>query len=348
MKKPILFTCLIFFVTLAKAQVFESEDFSTFNTGNIGTSISGTIPGQGGFFTSAVSFNGSTTTNNNNNNFQIVTDLQTGKKLQITGPNGTSARKSMWKEGLQTKWNNRTVGNDVVQLSFTFNTGFATTSENYFGMQLFDSNLNFTLGYSYNTMTRELLGVAYVNIGGSLVNSSFVLDTNGLILAQNTTYTLRCSYDFNTGEVLWNPDARPISIGLPNSYWVPNQQLVRLDFLGSSLQPGTSHGNVGSASVFFEDYELKAVNVSELLSNDEVVQSEITLYPNPSDDVLNLTIESFRPSNLKIYDLSGRTVKSLNLDSEKIIIDVSDLNSGIYMLMITNDLGSVSSKFIKN
>ncbi|MBF4986304.1 T9SS type A sorting domain-containing protein, partial [Nonlabens mediterrranea] len=36
------------------------------------------------------------------------------------------------------------------------------------------------------------------------------------------------------------------------------------------------------------------------------------------------------------------------LDSEKIIIDVSDLNSGIYMLMITNDLGSVSSKFIKN
>ncbi len=348
MKKIILLTCILFYASLAEAQILESEDFNTFNVGNIGTSIAGNIPGQGGFLTTAQSFNGSTTSNNNNDNFQIIRDSQNRKKLQITGPDGTSARKAMWKTGLQTRWNNRTMGNDVVQLTYTFNTGSTTTSENYFGIQLFDSNFNFTLGYSYDSLSRELIGVAYVNMGGSLVNLSFGLEPNGLILAQNTTYTLRCSYDFNTGEILWNPDSRPVSIGIPNSLWVPGQQIVELDFLGTALPPGTNFGNVGSTSAFFEDYELKAVGVSGLLSNDEILQSELTIFPNPTDDVLYLTIDSFRPGDLKIYDASGRIVKSLNLDSDQTTIDVSNIRSGIYMLTTTNDLGSISRKFIKN
>lgn len=71
----------------------------------------------------------------------------------------------MWQGGLDADWNNRITGNDVVQFEFTFNTGDATTSRSYFGMQLYDPNLNFVVGYAYSTETRELTGVAFLKNG---------------------------------------------------------------------------------------------------------------------------------------------------------------------------------------
>ena len=63
-------------------------------------------------------------------------------------------------------------------------------------MQLYDQNLNFVVGYAYSTETRELTGVAFLKNGmGVPTNLSIQLERGGLTLNQNTTYTLRCSYN---------------------------------------------------------------------------------------------------------------------------------------------------------
>lgn len=72
----------------------------------------------------------------------------------------------------------------------------------------------------------------------------------------------------------------------------------------------------------------------------------VSLYPNPAKETISLFIpfdyENFRAS---IYDLSGRQVKTV---VDPLNIDISDLNSGMYIINTTlNDL-SFNQKFVKN
>ncbi|UPQ79142.1 DUF4397 domain-containing protein [Flavobacterium azooxidireducens] len=74
--------------------------------------------------------------------------------------------------------------------------------------------------------------------------------------------------------------------------------------------------------------------------------NSVSLYPNPARETITLSIP-FDYENFKatIYDLSGRQVKTV---SDPNNIDVSDLNSGMYILNTTlNDL-SFNQKFVKN
>jgi hypothetical protein len=74
--------------------------------------------------------------------------------------------------------------------------------------------------------------------------------------------------------------------------------------------------------------------------------NSISLYPNPTRETISLSIpfeyENFQAT---IFDLSGRQVKTVTNPNN---IDVSDLNSGMYIMSTTlNDL-SFNQKFVKN
>lgn len=74
--------------------------------------------------------------------------------------------------------------------------------------------------------------------------------------------------------------------------------------------------------------------------------NSVSLYPNPARETITLSIP-FDYENFKatIYDLSGRQVKTVSNPNN---IDVSDLNSGMYIMNTTlNDL-SFNQKFVKN
>lgn len=80
------------------------------------------------------------------------------------------------------------------------------------------------------------------------------------------------------------------------------------------------------------------------LSIDEIDnKKQIKLYPNPTKDFIFIDdIEG----NITIWDASGRKVQSFNnVTSGK--IDVSNLNSGTYLLQVINDKKKYYSKFIK-
>lgn len=81
------------------------------------------------------------------------------------------------------------------------------------------------------------------------------------------------------------------------------------------------------------------------LSNDDVVLKNFKMYPNPVEDVLHFSIKNSVIEQIKFIDMNGRIVKEArgHLDN----LDVSNFTSGIYLLQIKTDKGSISKKIIK-
>jgi len=72
------------------------------------------------------------------------------------------------------------------------------------------------------------------------------------------------------------------------------------------------------------------------------------LYPNPVNDLLSISC-SGNNTQVEIYDLSGTQLFFVTLLGEEThLLDVSFLNSGIYMVRVSNKMGVGNYKIIKN
>ena len=96
-------------------------------------------------------------------------------------------------------------------------------------------------------------------------------------------------------------------------------------------------------------YTLSQIPVAlNKLSIPEVTfENTIAMYPNPTAQFLNLKGENLRGS-ATIYDLSGRMVIQPIEVSQDAQIDVSELDTGMYFLSISDSENKLSKKFIKN
>lgn len=76
------------------------------------------------------------------------------------------------------------------------------------------------------------------------------------------------------------------------------------------------------------------------LSTDLNEESSIAaFYPNPVSDILHLNTDG-KISHIEIYDMSGRCVKSINAEGNRLEIDVKSIDSGLYILRITGKDGN--------
>lgn len=84
-----------------------------------------------------------------------------------------------------------------------------------------------------------------------------------------------------------------------------------------------------------------------LLSNSEFEINDLTVSPNPTNNdwILSAsqTIES-----VKVYDILGKEVMSINPNLTEVSIDASQLNSGIYLARIASASGTKTMKLVRN
>jgi len=83
---------------------------------------------------------------------------------------------------------------------------------------------------------------------------------------------------------------------------------------------------------------------------DDHAADTYTLYPQPADNILTLETFAGEVAHIEISDLSGRKLTALKIQSVNTVqeINVSDLNSGIYLLQITTINGKRNvMKFVK-
>jgi len=75
-------------------------------------------------------------------------------------------------------------------------------------------------------------------------------------------------------------------------------------------------------------------------------ENDISIYPNPVNNNLNIKSNNTKLNSVKIFNLQGQLVnefKALNTD----VFDISELASGLYVIHIESDTGIAKKKFIK-
>jgi hypothetical protein len=95
-------------------------------------------------------------------------------------------------------------------------------------------------------------------------------------------------------------------------------------------------------------YDPKSVSVKKL-------GNDVSIYPSPSDKELNVTFRSTSTDKalIKLFGIDGKIIKQLSVEATKgrnlFMLDVSDLTTGIYFLVIETESGIKSSvsKFSK-
>ncbi len=72
------------------------------------------------------------------------------------------------------------------------------------------------------------------------------------------------------------------------------------------------------------------------------------IYPNPASDILTIATE-LRVKEVSIHDIYGRAVRQqVNETTGQQVVDVADLENGIYFINIKTDKGNIVKRFIKN
>ena len=76
----------------------------------------------------------------------------------------------------------------------------------------------------------------------------------------------------------------------------------------------------------------------------------LEVFPNPASNQINVVYDIKNNVNIQIVDLSGKTIYQTQTKSygfDKQTIDISQLQTGIYTIVIKSDTAISQRKFIK-
>ena len=102
----------------------------------------------------------------------------------------------------------------------------------------------------------------------------------------------------------------------------------------------------------FEDVQInQQLSVTEgetevVLGGEDALAAGIKLYPNPTANQLNFSVQGMDNTVVTIVDMNGKLVLSTTVSSAN-SIDVSSLNTGVYFAQFEIDQRQVSYKFVK-
>ena len=82
------------------------------------------------------------------------------------------------------------------------------------------------------------------------------------------------------------------------------------------------------------------------LSTSKILISDVSIYPNPARDFLNISAGE-KIDSATIYDLTGRIVKRSNPNKETFNFNISDLSNGVYLVKLNAGDKESTVKLIK-
>ena len=208
----------------------------------------------------------------------------------------------------------------------------STVAQSEVILYILDS-LSFTSGlFSNSIFTSELYTVTaqdvnngYIdipvsnNIGWDPINNTSTWEnvTLGIggyyaaieLYSGGNTYDIRILDDNTVGQPAWS-----------SAIWYPGDQSY-------------SNGNAFAIRM----------NMGANVGIDESVVNKVSIYPNPTSDVLNISTNSNELSKLTIKDISGKIVLSQKFNT-KVTISTENYSKGVYLINVKNNLGTVSEK----
>lgn len=88
----------------------------------------------------------------------------------------------------------------------------------------------------------------------------------------------------------------------------------------------------------------KTFSTNKLSINQLAIENGIKVYPNPAKDIVYISLDELQADfEIAFYDISGKLIYSGNMLTQKKKIDISVLNSGIYILKLKDSKGNTFS-----
>lgn len=134
---------------------------------------------------------------------------------------------------------------------------------------------------------------------------------------------------------------------VPNN--VDNVEKVEINSATGTYQMVITHKNTLSSgsqvvSVIVSGIDNTALSVD---TNELNNPAKLTIYPNPSNDIFNIKMLNYSDDSVvKVFDVNGRLIKSLKIDSDLVKLDMSQVVDGIYYVNYTDSTNSETQKIV--
>lgn len=195
------------------------------------------------------------------------------------------------------------------------------------------TNLNLTnLNTSNNQLTTLLTGVIGINYLNA--QNNFITD---LDVSQNTELisVLLTNNDLQNFTI---KNGNNTAINTSNFNTIGNLNLVCID-VDNEPYSTTNWTNIDAQTSFSEDCALGTNNL---------VLDSIVIYPNPTSEILKVSVSDAGIVFYSILDMQGRIITS-EIFSATSEISVAHLKNGMYFLQLSNsEKNTITQKFIKN
>ena len=205
-------------------------------------------------------------------------------------------------------------------------------------------------------------GTSYAGYNFNSTNAANAwLFSRRLNLTAGTNYSIRFKYRIADGTVY--PENFKVTMGADKTVVAQTNTLQTYNSVSLqvwtqadlSFTPSTSGDYYLGFNCFSlaDQYRLAIDDVqitAAVLSTSTFDAKSFKVYPNPVNNIVSISSGSEVSFDaISITDINGRIVKSINYNKvSEAILNISDLNSGIYFLKIKTAEGIVDKKIIKN
>lgn len=339
MKKPLLFTFLLA-ASFSQAQMtqanepaiganstlFVVDSFATNYSGTTGAGVTwdySTITGYGGNTSDVEMLDPST--DPNSSNFSGATKLLSVGTIKQFYTSTASERTS---QGFY--YTEATLGDVAVTYendpgilcTYPFAQGGATSTDNYSG--------NISFSFNGLPINESVTGTIEAQIDGE----GTLMFPGG----NNVSGVIRYHSEENAATTLPIVGAVDVVKNQYEYYDYASSNLPIFIHLSISISPQGGGPAITETSLVLSKYDGPAASVNEL------EQFDFTVAPNPAQDQIKVFGEFDANATAQLLDASGRVMETLNVSNGQ-TIDISNLNSGMYLLTI-NNAGQTTTKTV--
>ena len=96
-------------------------------------------------------------------------------------------------------------------------------------------------------------------------------------------------------------------------------------------------------------FDLDAVGVINItaVGIDELNNNNVSLFPNPTNNVLNIHFPKKEKYSVYIQSISGKTLITKNIEAQSSQLNLSDLDAGIYFVSIQSNTKTIVKRIVK-
>jgi hypothetical protein len=127
-----------------------------------------------------------------------------------------------------------------------------------------------------------------------------------------------------------------------NGYDIPLSSFTGLTSRAHIAQLIFSGNPAGAGTVFVDNVYFSNTPLASTSFN----LAEVKMFPNPSSETVTITAKNAMES-VSIYSLIGQEIKQFHPNADSVVLDIADLQAGVYVVKVIAQGETATSRLVK-